>query len=118
MTPSANALYLAYRDPRTPWYARLLTACVLSYACSPIRLIPHILPLLSYLDELLLVSFGLALTRRLIPPDVLAESRAKAGMVVERPTGWDAAVLVVAAWMLVAVGMLLAGLQVLATMTG
>jgi uncharacterized membrane protein YkvA (DUF1232 family) len=118
LTQSAGALYLVYRDPRTPWYTRLLTACLLSYAGSPIHLIPSVIPILGYLNEWILVSLGLALTRWLIPPDVLAESRARAPLVIDRATNLDAAVLVVAVWMLLAVAALLSGLELLARIMG
>src|SRR5918998_6471079 len=72
------ALYLAYKDPRVPWYARLFAACVVGYAFSPIDLIPDPIPVLGYLDDLLLVPLGIALAVRLIPPQVLADCRARA----------------------------------------
>lgn len=82
------ALYLAYRDPRVPWYARLLAGVVVAYAFSPIDLIPDFIPVLGYLDDLLLVPLGIALVIRLIPPHVLAECRAEAGriMAAGKPT--------------------------------
>src|SRR5215207_3761726 len=72
------ALYLAYRDPRVPWYARVVAACVVAYDISPIDLIPDFIPLLGYLDDLILVPLGIALAIRLIPPQVLADCRAQA----------------------------------------
>jgi uncharacterized membrane protein YkvA (DUF1232 family) len=72
------ALYLAYRDPRTPWYAKVWAAIVVAYALSPIDLIPDFIPLLGYLDDLLLVPLGIALAIRLIPPAVLSDCRAQA----------------------------------------
>ena len=72
------ALYLAARDPRTPWVARLIVAVVVAYALSPIDLIPDWIPVLGYLDDLILVPLGIALAIRLIPPPVLAECREKA----------------------------------------
>lgn len=72
------AVALAYRDPRTPWYARLVAAAVVAYALSPLDLVPDFVPVLGYLDDLLLVPLGLALAVRLIPPAVLAECRARA----------------------------------------
>ena len=61
------ALYLAYRDPRTPWYAKVVAACVVGYAFSPIDLIPDFIPLVGYLDDLLLLPLGVALALRLVP---------------------------------------------------
>src|ERR671927_100641 len=79
------ALYLAYRDPRVPWYARLLAACVVGYAFSPIDLIPDVIPVLGYLDDLILVPLGVALAVRMVPEDVLSESRQKARETTDRP---------------------------------
>ncbi|GHF33600.1 uncharacterized membrane protein YkvA (DUF1232 family) [Deinococcus metalli] len=73
-----HALALAARDPRTPWTARVVAVLVLAYALSPIDLIPDFVPVLGYLDDLLLVPAGLWLALRLIPPDVLADARAHA----------------------------------------
>jgi uncharacterized membrane protein YkvA (DUF1232 family) len=67
-------LSFAYRDPRTPWYARIVAACVVAYAFSPIDLIPDFVPLLGYLDDLILVQVGIAPALRLIPVEVMAES--------------------------------------------
>ena len=87
------ALYLAYKDPRTPWYARLFAALVVGYAFSPIDLIPDFIPVLGYLDDLILVPLGAALVLRMIPPDVIAESReeAREAMSDGKPTNWAAA---------------------------
>lgn len=72
------AIYLAYKDPRVPWYARVFAACVVGYAFSPIDLIPDPIPVLGYLDDLLLVPLGIALAIKMIPADVLRECREKA----------------------------------------
>jgi uncharacterized membrane protein YkvA (DUF1232 family) len=72
------ALYFAVRDERTPWYAKALGLCVVAYALSPIDLIPDFIPVLGYLDDLLIVPAGLWLVRSLIPSEVLAESRQRA----------------------------------------
>ena len=69
------ALYGAYRDPRVPWYARVFALCVVAYAFSPIDLIPDFVPLLGYLDDLILIPLGIALAIQMIPADVLAEHR-------------------------------------------
>jgi uncharacterized membrane protein YkvA (DUF1232 family) len=99
------ALYLAYRDPRVPWYARVVAACVVAYALSPIDLIPDFIPVLGYLDDLLLVPLGIALAIRLIPPEILADCRAQAQTSVDRggAVGRAAALVVVALWLLGAV---------------
>jgi uncharacterized membrane protein YkvA (DUF1232 family) len=96
------ALYLAYKDPRVPWYARLFAACVAGYAFSPIDLIPDPIPILGYLDDLVLIPLGVLLARRMIPDVVLAECREKAKDLAERPTNWLAAGVIIALWVLLA----------------
>jgi uncharacterized membrane protein YkvA (DUF1232 family) len=73
------AIYLAYRDPRTPWYAKLLAAGVIAYAISPIDLIPDFIPVLGVLDDLIIVPLGIALSLKMIPQEVMTECREKAG---------------------------------------
>jgi uncharacterized membrane protein YkvA (DUF1232 family) len=98
------ALYLAYRDPRVPWYARLLAAAVVGYAFCPIDLIPDVVPVLGYLDDLLLVPLGIWLALKLIPPEVMAEARegARRAMAAGKPVNRAAAVVVVSIWLLLA----------------
>lgn len=98
------ALYLAYRDPRTPWYAKVVAACVVGYAFSPIDLIPDPIPVLGYLDDLVLVPLGVMLALKLVPPGVMAECRAKAQEVIRqgKPVNWLAAAVIVAVWLAVA----------------
>ncbi len=72
------AIYLACRDPRTPWYAKALGICVVGYALSPIDLIPDPIPVLGYLDDLILLPLGIVAVRKMIPVTVLAECREKA----------------------------------------
>ncbi len=72
------AVYIAARDPRTPWYAKALIFLIVAYALSPIDLIPDFVPILGYLDDLLIVPGGLWLAIRLIPPEALEEARATA----------------------------------------
>ncbi len=100
------ALYLAYRDPRVPWYAKLFAALVVGYAFSPIDLIPDPIPVLGYLDDLILVPLGVALAVRMIPEDVLSESRQKAREMAERgerPVNRAAAAVIVVLWLALAV---------------
>ena len=97
------ALYLAYRDPRVPWYARVFAALVVGYAFSPIDLIPDVIPVLGYLDDLLIVPLGITLAIRMIPPHVLAECREEARNAKDRPVNKVAAVVVVAICMALAV---------------
>jgi uncharacterized membrane protein YkvA (DUF1232 family) len=98
------ALYLAYKDRRTPWYARLFAACVVGYAFSPIDLIPDAIPVLGYLDDLILVPLGVSIALKMIPPPVLAECREEARTVLEqgKPTNRAAAVVIVGIWLLLA----------------
>lgn len=98
------ALYLAYRDERVPWYAKVFAACVVAYAFSPLDLIPDFVPVLGYLDDLILVPIGIALALRMIPADVMAESRLKAQELQagDQPTNRVAAAIVVVIWLLLA----------------
>ena len=101
-----RALYLAYRDPRVPWYAKLFAALVVGYAFSPIDLIPDSIPVLGYLDDLILVPLGVALAVRMIPEDVLSESRQKAREMAERGeriVSRAAAAVIVVLWLALAV---------------
>lgn len=94
------ALYLAYKDRRVPWYTRLFAALVVGYAFSPIDLIPDPIPILGYLDDLVLVPLGIALAIKMIPPGILAEhrERAQAVMAAGKPLNWIAAAVVVVVW--------------------
>ena len=98
------ALYLASRDPRVPWPAKVLVALTVAYALSPIDLIPDFIPVLGHLDDLLLVPLGLALATRLVPPPVMVEMRAEAARRFAQGGGRSraGAVLVVLAWVLAA----------------
>jgi len=92
------SLWLAARDPRTPWYAKAVAGAVAAYALSPIDLIPDFIPVLGYLDDLILVPLGIALATRLIPPPLLGEFRAVAALRSERPASKLAVVVIVAVW--------------------
>jgi uncharacterized membrane protein YkvA (DUF1232 family) len=96
------ALYLTYRDPRVPWYARVFAAVVVGYAFSPIDLIPDPVPVLGYLDDLILIPLGVALAIRMIPAPVLAECRQKARDAKDRPVSKVGAVVVVIVWLALA----------------
>ncbi|GAA4252731.1 DUF1232 domain-containing protein [Azospirillum formosense] len=99
------ALYLAARDPRTPWYARVAAAAVAAYALSPIDLIPDVVPVLGYLDDLLIVPLGILLVIRLIPAAVLEEHRTAAARLAARPVSYAAAALMVGIWLVAAVAL-------------
>ena len=97
------AIFLAYKDPRTPWYAKLLAALVVGYAFSPIDLIPDPIPVLGYLDDLILVPLGIALALKMIPEPVLSECRVHAQAALEegKPTNRAAAIIIVTIWLMV-----------------
>ena len=95
----AHALYLAARDPRTPWYAKALAVAIAAYALSPIDLIPDFIPVLGLIDDLLIVPAGIALVVRLIPPAIIAEHRATAAAAADRPVSCVAAAAIVALWL-------------------
>lgn len=94
----AHALYLAARDPRVPWYAKALALCVAAYALSPIDLIPDFIPVLGYLDDLIIVPLGILAVAKLIPPEIMAEHRAAATLASERPISRTAAVVIACIW--------------------
>ncbi len=104
------ALYLAYKDPRTPWYAKALTAVVVAYAFSPIDLVPDFIPVFGYLDDLLLIPLGAYLAVRLIPQPVMADCRLKAQEVMAegKPVNKTAALVIVLIWIaaVIAVGIM------------
>ncbi|HEY9637309.1 MAG TPA: DUF1232 domain-containing protein [Coleofasciculaceae cyanobacterium] len=95
-------IYIACKDPRVPWYAKVFAGFVVAYAFSPIDLIPDIIPILGYLDDLVLVPLGIILVLKMIPPAVLAECREKAEALMEqgKPTSKIAALVIVAIWVL------------------
>ena len=95
-------LYYASRDPRTPWYAKALAAGVVAYALSPIDLIPDFIPVVGYLDDLIIVPAGLALALRLVPPDVIADCRLQAAAAMDRSSGRFGLILIIAIWLAVA----------------
>jgi len=97
------ALWIAAHDPRVPWYAKAVAAAVAAYALSPIDLIPDFVPVLGYLDDLLIVPLGILLAVRLVPSALMAEFRAEAASRATRPTSRAGLVLVVALWIAAAV---------------
>ncbi len=94
------AIYLACKDPRVPWYAKALAGCVVAYAFSPIDLIPDFIPVIGYLDDLIIVPVGIWLVLQVIPPAVLAECRQKAAATIsqDKPKNWIAAGMIVGIW--------------------
>jgi len=93
------ALWVAAADPRTPWQAKAVSAAVAAYALSPIDLIPDFIPVLGYLDDLLIVPLGILLAVKLIPPGLMVEFRQRADQLAERPTSRIAALVIVGIWL-------------------
>ena len=104
LTLEVYALYLAYQDPRVPWYARVFAACVVGYAFSPIDLIPDFIPVLGYLDDLILIPWGIKIAISMIPAYVMIESRTKAHKIIRqgKPVNRIAAVIIVSVWLFLA----------------
>ena len=93
-------LAFAARDPRTPWYAKAVAGVIIAYILSPIDLIPDFIPVVGHLDDLVLVPLGLAVVRRLIPPEVLAEHRASVQAGTQLPRSVGAALAITVIWLL------------------
>ncbi len=107
MKADIMALYWAYRHPRVSWYAKAFAAIVVAYALSPIDLIPDFIPVLGYVDDVILIPIGIYVGIRLIPPDVLAECRERAATVREKPVSRVGMVIVIMLWIILAVGALI-----------
>lgn len=98
-----TALYFATRDSRVPWYAKAIAFCVAAYALSPIDLIPDFIPVIGYLDDVLLVPLGILLAVQLIPAAVMNELRAKAESgASDHSIGRIAAIVIVLVWLVIA----------------
>jgi len=101
----AFAVYLAAKDPRTPWHAKALIFFVVAHTFSPIDLIPDFIPVLGYLDDLIITPLGLALAIRLIPAEVLADARERvAGSGLERSVGTIGAGIIIFMWIVILIG--------------
>lgn len=94
-------LYLSYKDNRTPWYAKAVAICVVAYAFSPIDLIPDFIPILGYLDDLILIPLGISLAIKLIPTNVIEENRVMAEELKknEKPKNWFVGILFILIWL-------------------
>ena len=101
-----HALWLAARDPRVPWYAKAVAICVAAYALSPIDLIPDFIPVLGYLDEVVILPLGIVLAVRLVPPDLMAEFRQEADRLGGRPASRAGAAMIIVLWLLAAAALL------------
>ncbi|GEO42881.1 membrane protein [Skermanella aerolata] len=95
-----HALWLAARDPRIPWYAKAFALAVAAYALSPIDLIPDFIPVIGYLDEVILLPLAIMLAVRMMPPDLMAEHRAAAAGAEGKPVSRAGAALIVTVWLL------------------
>ena len=95
-----HAIYLASRDPRVPWHAKVLAISVAAYALSPIDLIPDFIPVVGYLDDLIIVPLGIWLVVSLIPDEVMVECRAKANAAAQRPTSRAGMITIIVLWIL------------------
>lgn len=93
-------LYLAYKDERVPWYAKLFTACVVAYAFSPIDLIPDFIPVLGYLDDVIIIPLGIMLALKMIPNEVLSACEVKAEEMMKngKPKNWVAGSFIILIW--------------------
>ncbi len=98
------AIYLAYKDPRVPWYAKVLIAFVVAHTFSPIDLIPDFIPIIGYLDDLVITPVGILLAIKMIPQEVMAECREKAGKQLDqdKPNSKIVAAVIISIWILLA----------------
>ena len=96
-------IYFAYKDPRVPWYAKAFAACIVAYAFSPIDLIPDFIPILGYLDDIVLIPLGIALALKMIPKAVIKECEEKAQEILtqDKPKSLSAAAIIVAIWVFI-----------------
>lgn len=110
-------LYLSYKDNRVSWYAKLVAICVVAYAFSPIDLIPDFIPVIGYLDDLIIVPLGISLALKLIPSYIIEENREKAEEIRKngKPKNWFVGVIFILIWILLAfwVGELVYGIYYL-----
>ena len=97
------AIYLASKDPRVPWYAKAVIVFVVAHTFSPIDLIPDFIPVLGYLDDLIITPLGIALALKMVPKDVLTECREEARKSIdqEKPTNWTAAAIIIVIWLVI-----------------
>ena len=96
------ALFISYRDPRTPWYAKAFAALIVAYAFSPIDLIPDFIPIFGYLDDLIILPLGIRLALSLIPVEDMEENRNRAKDIEkEKPVNWVGAALIVLVWVII-----------------
>jgi uncharacterized membrane protein YkvA (DUF1232 family) len=98
---SIYTLYFAYRDKRAPWYAKVFTALIVAYAFSPIDLIPDFIPILGYLDDIIIVPAGVWIALKLLPDEVIKNAKMKAeGRMGKKPVNWVMGTLILTVWLL------------------
>jgi len=100
LTRDGHAIYLTSRDPRVPWYTQVLAIAIAAYALSPIDLIPDFIPIVGYLDDLIILPFGIWLVVSLIPEEVMVECRAKADAAGRRPLSRAGLITIIVLWIL------------------
>ena len=100
------ALWLAARDPRVPWYAKVAAGAVAAYALSPIDLIPDFVPVLGYLDDLIIVPLGILIAVKLIPVPLMREFREQAESRADRPKSYSGFAAIAALWLLAVAGLI------------
>ncbi|MFJ8244454.1 YkvA family protein [Peribacillus asahii] len=93
-------LYFAYRDERVPWYVKVFTACVVAYAFSPIDLIPDFIPILGYLDDVIIIPLGIMFALKMIRKDVISDCEVRADEMIKngKPKNWLVASLIILIW--------------------
>ena len=98
-------LYYACKDDRVPWYAKVFTACIVTYAFSPIDLIPDFIPILGYLDDVILLPLGIMLALKMIPKDVLSDCEVKAEKLMRngKPKNWIGGSIIILIWIVITV---------------
>ncbi|MFP8641125.1 YkvA family protein [Priestia aryabhattai] len=96
-------LYLAYKDERVSWYTKVFTACVVAYAFSPIDLIPDFIPVLGYIDDIIIVPLGIMLALKMIPKNVIEDCTIKVEELIqnEKPKNWVAGSIIIIMWLLI-----------------
>ena len=108
-------LFIAFKDPRVPWYAKVFVGCIVGYAFSPIDLIPDFIPVLGYLDDLILLPLGITLALRMIPAKVLKECRTKAKETLNKDIhkNWTAALVIITIWLLIITFLIVAVVRII-----
>ena len=96
-------LYLAYKDNRVSWYTKVFTACVVAYAFSPIDLIPDFIPVLGYIDDIIIVPLGIMIALKMLPKNVIEDCTLKAEELIqnEKPQNWVAGSIIIIVWLLI-----------------